>query len=251
MIQTKIILVGEIHGTREIPAFVSGLVCSLLRDGRSVILAIERDGTEQEGLNRYLESDGAEADRTSLMEGERWKSKFQDGRASQAMLALIENMRQWRRAGQRVGVLAMQLSGGLRVPMDEADNAFLTPSDSLLYSRINDSAMADNVLSTVVQYRRYTLVVLAGARHTSTLPGSAGGGKHDPMGYLVSTREPSFTIGVSSGGGTAWNSGPKGYKEYERDMGDMFINGLKPDALVRLPKISGSPAARPPSAGKL
>jgi erythromycin esterase-like protein len=246
-IQSQIVLVGELHGTQEIPAFVSGLVCSLLRDGRSVILAVERNGEEQEGLNRFLQSDGAEPDRQALLQGERWASPNQDGRASQAMLALLDDMRRLRRAGQRVGVLAMQGNENLWPPMDAADKAPLDVADGVRYSQLNDSAMANSVLANAVLYRRYTVLVLAGSTHTTTARGLPWDQDHEAMGYLVSTRQPCFRIGFSSSnGGTAWATKANGYREQAVAPGELYISGTPLDAVVRLSRLTGSPSAGTP-----
>ena len=71
-ISQQIILVGELHGTNEIPSFTAGLVCSLLRIGKSVILALELDGDQQPSLNRYLDSKGSNLDRRELIKGYDW-----------------------------------------------------------------------------------------------------------------------------------------------------------------------------------
>lgn len=62
-IEPQIIIVGEMHGTEQAPRFVSGLVCSLLQAGHGVIVALERNATEQGALNDFMASAGRAVDR--------------------------------------------------------------------------------------------------------------------------------------------------------------------------------------------
>ena len=66
-LEPQVVLVGEAHGTNEIPRFTGSLVCSLLKAGRSVILAVEQDADEQDALNRYMRSDGSAAEKRVLI----------------------------------------------------------------------------------------------------------------------------------------------------------------------------------------
>ncbi len=242
-INTQIVLVGESHGTKELPAFTAGLVCSLLRAGKSVILAVERNGEEQEGLNRYLDSEGGDSARDALLQGERWQSKYQDGRASQAMLELIESMRALRQAGQRIGVLALGRNENLNVPMTAAERAPLTPEDNILQSRIYDRAMADNLLFASILYRTYVIVALTG--HSHTAKGYAQDPEFLPMGYLINQQAPTFIIGFETGGGMAWSAGGGGYKERPIAAGRLYREGTKIDAVVFIDMLTASPSALP------
>lgn len=203
VIEAQVVLVGEAHGTNEIPAFVDGLVCSFLKAGRPVILAVEHDGEEQDAMNRYLASGGGPLDRQSIMQGRTWKS-YSDGRSSTAMFALVESMRELRQAGQRVGVLAFRRSDNLQVPMEAADRVMLAPADNALQNRLNDADMASSIQYAAILYRRYVVVVLAGYSHTSTILSRSDHpmfGTYSPMGQLVSEAMPTFVIGIDTAGG--------------------------------------------------
>ena len=246
-IQQQIILIGETHGTQELPEFASGLVCSLLKNGRSVILAVERFAEEQEHLQRYIESDGTAADKSALLGVHMWASRWQDGRSSEAMFALVEEMRRHRKSGQRVGILAMQKLDNLKVPMTDAERAPLTFDDNNIYNLINDRAMADSLLSAAVLYRKYTIVGLAGALHVSTQRGNKRDPNYLPMGYVVSALAPTFIIGVRQGGGEFWGFKAR-YDVYPLVPGDFFGDQDQVDAVVTFPKLTASPSANPAAA---
>jgi hypothetical protein len=107
-IAERVILMGETHGTEQAPAFVAHLVCSLLAQNRPVILALERDESEQVATERFLSSAGSADDIGALLSQPEWNGSMQDGRSSQAVFNLLEQVRKWRDAGQRVEVLMMR-----------------------------------------------------------------------------------------------------------------------------------------------
>ena len=243
-IQPQIVLIGESHGTKEMPEFTSGLVCSLLKDGRSVILALERPAEEQESLQRYIESEGSATDRSALLDTHLWASRWQDGRSSEAMFALVESIRKLRKSGQRVGILAIQQLGNLKVPMTDTDSAPLTVADNIIHSRINDRVMADTLLAASVLYRNYTVVGLAGSAHTSTQKGSSRDADYLPMGNVLSAMAPTFIIGARHGGGEHWGMRAR-YGVYPLQSREILGEKDRVDATITIPKFTASSSANP------
>lgn len=242
VIEAQVVLVGEAHGTNGIPAFVDGLVCSFLKAGRPVILAVEHDGDEQDAMNRYLASGGGPLDRQSIMQGRTWKT-YSDGRSSTAMFALVESVRKLRQAGQRVGVLAFRRSDNLQVPMEAADRVMLAPADNALQNRLNDADMASSIQYAAILYRRYVVVVLAGYSHTSTILSHSDYpmfGTYSPMGQLVSEAMPTFVIGIDTAGGEHWH----GEKTWSVKAEQLVVPGSRTDAIVRIDRLTASPLAR-------
>jgi hypothetical protein len=92
------LVIGESHGTREIPAFFGDLVAQA-QLSRPIVAALELPATEADRIERYLRSPGGEDDRRGLLDGEFWRSTFKDGRSSQAIADLIEKLRQLRQGG--------------------------------------------------------------------------------------------------------------------------------------------------------
>jgi len=90
--ETRIILVGEVHGTREAPAVAGSVLCASIKTGRPMILALEaapKDG--QAEIDAYLASPGVEADRAALRRAAMWADPY--GRSSEAVLDLVETAR--------------------------------------------------------------------------------------------------------------------------------------------------------------
>lgn len=148
----RLVLLGEMHGTREIPALVGALIDHEVKRGRSVILALEISSREQARVDRYLASSGHDADRQALLAGEHWQDAMHDGRDSQAMLALIERVRRMHVQGADVPILLF----------DPGGNAF------------RDQQMADNLRAAAHRSPQAALLVLTGNVHAMTRPPPGG-----------------------------------------------------------------------------
>ncbi len=243
-IKPQAILVGEVHGTEQTPAFVAGLVCSLLNAGRPVVLALERSSEEQVAIDRYIDSEGSETDRQALLSNGAWTWPMQDGRNSQAVLALIDSIRLLRRAGQSVGILAMQHFPNPSLP--KASKQPNGPSGALL-SRMNDRFMADMIAAVMAQHPDHTIVALAGNFHTATTAAAWAEPGHQPVGEVLAALVPIYVIGLSAKeGGNSWNcTGPNDCGARAMIGGPMYVQGNQIDAIAELGKISASAPAAP------
>lgn len=95
-------LLGELHGTVEIPAFVARLACAAAEKGLHVAVGLEAPQELTENFLRYLQSAGDAQARNELMQGEFWH--FNDGRASQGMVALLDALRTLSQSGKRISL---------------------------------------------------------------------------------------------------------------------------------------------------
>lgn len=103
----RYIVVGESHGTAQMPAAFGDLATAAARRGPTVV-ALEHSGADHPLLDAYLASKGDRADRAALLKGVGWTQKLQDGRTSVAMLDLLERLRQLRHQGANLTVVACQ-----------------------------------------------------------------------------------------------------------------------------------------------
>jgi hypothetical protein len=104
------ILLGDLHGTREIPAFV-GVLVGQLAAAHPVILGLEIRAGQVPSLEAYLASDGGPAAREAALRDPWWHVNYQDGRESAAMFALIEAVRVLRAGGARVEIACIDPDG--------------------------------------------------------------------------------------------------------------------------------------------
>ena len=245
-IAPRIVLVGEAHGTNEIPRFVEGLVCSLLQAGRPVIVGVEHGDEQQAALNRYLVSDGDGNARRDLLQGINWR-RYSDGRGSVAMLGLVDALRRLRGQGQPVAVLAIGRNESLDMPLPDAERVPVPPAANALLNRLGNESMANAVLYAATLYPRAVVVVLAGYSHTSTrfaVTNDPMFGSYRPMGQVLVEQMPVFTVGIETGGGVRAGTGRDGSRDYALDAGPLTVDGTTVDATVRLDRVTASPPAR-------
>lgn len=106
-----ILLIGEIHGTNEIPKFVGDVICNVEKSGKRVWLGLEIPTSEQASIDAYLHSKGALEDKKQFTSGMFWS--FKDGRSSQAVLRLIEQVRVLKIKGIPIDIFAFdQMADG-------------------------------------------------------------------------------------------------------------------------------------------
>ena len=177
--ELRFVLVGEMHGTNETPAVFGDLVCSASETKRTIIAGLEvRD---QQALNRFMDSKNRETSVKELLSTDEWKGT--DGRASSAMLVLVERLRSLKADGLLSRVIAFSASGGSADQDEEAMSSAL-----LRASTANPDAL---------------VIVLTGNVHASKQE-LAEVGSYRLMGSFL---PPAQTVSllVTDRGGEAWN----------------------------------------------
>jgi hypothetical protein len=150
----KVILVGEIHGTRAAPELFGNLVASVA-DSKSKTLAIlEITQSSQANVDAFLKT----GDESLLKKEPFFTHDFQDGRSSQAMVALLKSLARL----PNVTVLCMDPEAGSMTPQER------------------DTAMASFINAHRSGFD-HTLV-LTGNVHSSTEVGTAWDQNYRPMG---------------------------------------------------------------------
>lgn len=177
--ETRFILVGEIHGTREQPAIFGDLVCAAAAAKRPIVVAIEHGVSEQPALDRFMASTGdAEAVRV-LLADPWWSGEIEDGRESEAYLALIEDLRRLKAEGRLARLIAID-----------------TQDDN------RDEEMATRILAAGQGLNNPLTLVFSGNAHAAKIP-------HHPQSprgaasYLPGNETVSLLLTYMSG--TAWN----------------------------------------------
>lgn len=142
---TDFLLVGEVHGTTELPDAFASIVCGAIASGRSVIVGVEHTAEHQPVLTAYLDSDGGPEAREALTGAAVWET---DTRFSKAMVDLLERIRGWRSAGADVSLLA-----------------FDAPADQPGVSAMREEAMAHRLLQARDRRPDSLVVALTGLGH--------------------------------------------------------------------------------------
>jgi hypothetical protein len=179
-----VLLLGEMHGTVESPAFTGAVVCSALERGLEVVVGLEIPYQEQSLFDAYLASDGGELAERILLASEFWTRSYQDGRSSEAMLGLVRDLRD--RLAERAPLRLVLLDE--QVPE-------------------RDAAMAARLSAAAERAPRAFVVALTGNLHARLERGSPWNESFEPMGMFVRRRLPGrsmLSLDVSHSGGSAW-----------------------------------------------
>ena len=186
----NILLLGELHGTQEAPAFVADVVCMAAKKRIPVTLGLEIPSDEQASIDRFLDSGGMAAAEARLTEGAFWRpQKLQDGRSSIAMVRLIERVRALRASGYQVRIVAYDMKSG--TPVAERDRV-----------------MAQSLTAAAGREPANLLVVLSGNVHNRLTRGVAWNKEYEPMGHLLTksgNNSRVISLNMSHEGGEAWS----------------------------------------------
>lgn len=182
LLSSRLHLLGELHGTRQIPEFVYAYVCSLSERVDGVVLALELSAQDQALIDAFLASNGSIEDRKALLGSKEWSLPIrrQDGRTSAAMLALLDEVRRHNRSQpkRRIAVAAI--------------------------SAPNDTGMSANVRALMQSAPGKHVIVLTGDIHASKEKGNEFDAAYEPMGFLLKDLSP-VTLIADYEQGTAWN----------------------------------------------
>jgi hypothetical protein len=118
-----VVLVGEVHGTHELPAVAGRLARIAAAQGRPVAVALEVPRTEQPALDAFLAGPDDAAARAALTASAFWHPLpgWDDGRAGRGLLRLVRSLHALAADGTDVAVTAMdlpRLASGTPVPPD-------------------------------------------------------------------------------------------------------------------------------------
>ncbi len=185
----RLLVIGEIHGTRETPKLVEALLGMYAAERAPVYLALELPTSEDAALQSYLDSSGDAVARAALRSTPYWNvgTHLHDGRRSEDMLDLIDAARVLRTQGHQI-----QVGGFDRLPEP--------PEEAALGAR--DAAMADEI--------RQRHATLPGTAQLIVLTGNVHGMRtqptmvpYPPMTALLSDLDP-YNVRIEAREGEFW-----------------------------------------------
>ena len=222
------IVVGEMHGTWEMPAAFRDIVCNAAAAKRPIVVALERSEMEQSDIDAFMRSDGGRDARSALLRSGTWSNKeMQDGRGSQAYLHLLDQMRVMHHAGGIEKVVAFQPASGDIANYEEG-----------MAKRLQSASPSKETL----------VLAFVGNFHAMRIPMR----DNKPAAAYLPSAE-TFTINLQSSGGTAWNcaaTGPsppsgsfsEGVAAGRISCGPQKLGGSGPTGAARL-EFLGDPTA--------
>lgn len=182
-----VILFGEIHGTAEAPDVVADTACAAVTGGQATTVALEIPPAEDERVRAFLASDGGAEAREALLAGEFWQRDYQDGRSSEAMVILLEDLRRLRAADRPVAVALFDAE----------------PREN----RPRDRGLAENLATAVAAEPDHLFLVLTGNIHAAQRIGTRWDAEFVPTAQHLTELlpdHPLISLNVSSTGGSAW-----------------------------------------------
>lgn len=189
-IREQVIIVGEWHGTKEMPAFAGNLVCYYAKKNIPVLLGLEMPSSMQASINNYHLSPGNKQERAELLSVEFWGRTGKFGTASNAIFDLLELSRQLRSDGYQLMPFAYDMKD-VDMPIP------LIKGEPFIFQR--DLLMAANIQTRAIQYKNHKIIILAGNGHARK------GADSLSMAAFLTKSTPNVAIGFNSLGGQAWN----------------------------------------------
>ena len=184
----RIVVIGEMHGTREAPAVVAALAAHYASLG-PVLVGLEVSRGEHDALSEYMRSDGSDAARGRMRAGEFWDvpPERNDGRRTEDMLDLVEAVRRLRTQGRDVAVVPFDITPGM------FDDSAGRDRDMANYLRTAFSALP-----------RGRLLVLTGNGHARLKPSvMMDDGRYRTATQLLADLEP-FSVQLTASSGGFW-----------------------------------------------
>ncbi|MGE5106153.1 MAG: hypothetical protein ACM3H8_01290 [Sphingobacteriales bacterium] len=204
----KVIVVGEVHGTTEVPQFVLQLAKLLKKKTGQVTIALEISSNYQADIDNFLEH----GDFEKLKELDYFK--YPDGRTSVAVGELIKGLRE---------------IGGVRIICFDVEWGTANTAT-------RDSLMGLNLSK---KYRNERMIVLTGNIHANLMEGYWRSGFKSAIYYfkeINGLENNLISLNTYFGGGTIWNCMQDGCKE--RDAGGSPL-GSEYDGLTKFIEIYG------------
>jgi hypothetical protein len=189
-----IVMVGEGHGTNEMPAMFARIVCLALQSKQVVAVGLELFPDQREAINTYLASNGDAQARQALLSTKHWTAA-RDGRSSVGYLNLVEQLRVLRQRGE--GLTVFCLYEDLKSAAD--------------FALRGDQIMADRIRKEHVSRPDALILTFTGNYHSklklpeswSQIKAPDGRSLPKPMGEVLADVHP-ISIDLESAGGAAW-----------------------------------------------
>jgi hypothetical protein len=220
----RLILIGELHGTRQVPELVARLV-SEYSVHEPVLLGLEVPTSERPLIASFLASNGNPKARSVLQAGAFWRIEGvqHDGRRNFAVLDLIDKVRQLKASGRNVDIL----------PYDN-------PPTRVVDSEQRDKAMANRLRDAFAGMPRGRLVVVSGNVHAMLeRPDNAPAEMQDPMGSYLRDLDP-YSVDVTARAGESWaclqKCGP--IPLHAPSLTSRRLDGGPYDLLIALPRLT-------------
>ncbi|WP_230483082.1 hypothetical protein [Sphingomonas sp. Leaf21] len=188
----RVVVFGEVHGTRESPAFVGDLACALAVKGERVLVAVEHFSVADADYQKAWSLPDAAF--VPALTGSGWAGR-EDGVASEAMLAMLVRLHRLAQAGRKIDIVAFS---GIK------DEAQAREFATLVGQGPHDAAQAENIREAAARRPYDHVLVLAGNTHACKNPVTYTAPAFEPMAMRLGRSVSLVALNMTSAGGTAW-----------------------------------------------
>lgn len=144
LVAGSVVLIGELHGTKEIPGFVGDFVEELSERRLPVTLALELQVKDQPAFDTYIASPRAAGDRSAFFKNAMtWQSL--DGRGSEAMFDLVDRAAALKQRGADLQVKLIDAA-----PKQRATPKGIQARDRLMGAELLKHAREDRAVVALV-----------------------------------------------------------------------------------------------------
>ncbi|MDF1804971.1 hypothetical protein [Hyphomonas sp.] len=195
--EARVLIFGETHGTNEIPDTFARYVCAASARGGKTLVLLEIDASYADAFAAASDADDPRAELLSKM-SKHWAST--DGRASEAILEMMESLIELRQSGRALTIRPMaQMVGWPEMDSLEKLAAWLAEQPPTKIQQMGEDGLAEIIRTESEGFDR--TIVLVGNVHArkAELTGLPG---VQLMAMLV---PDSISLIVLHDGGTSWS----------------------------------------------
>jgi hypothetical protein len=225
----RYVVFGEIHGSREAPAFVGNLACVLAKRGERVLVAVELSARADAAFQAAWRLPPAQFPAELLKQG--WADET-DGRGSEAMRDMLIRLHAIKSTGMPIAIVAFN---------GDRDDAQRTKFARLPGQEPHEAAQAENIRAAVAAGRYDRVLVLTGNVHAQKMPIERRGTVFRPMAMHLAPAAQVVSLNMATAGGASWNCKMRaGYKPVPgqpigADAIECAAHPLRADAELELP----------------
>ncbi|WP_056497643.1 hypothetical protein [Sphingomonas sp. Leaf25] len=188
----RYVVFGEIHGTRQSPAFIGNLACALAARGERVLVAVELGSPYDAAFQAAWRLPPTRFPAALLKEG--WAGR-NDGVGSVAMRDMLVRLHALKSAGRPIALVAFNGARDAAQQAKFADQPGQGP---------HEAAQAENIRNAAVAGRYDRVLVLVGNLHARKQPIERGAVIFRPMAMQLAPASEVVSLNMASAGGSTW-----------------------------------------------
>lgn len=188
----RFVVFGELHGTREAPAFVGRVACALAARGGTILVAVEHNAKQNAAFQHAWQQPHPKFAAALRKAG--WAGR-NDGVGSEAMLDMLVRLHALKASGRSIDIVAFN---------DPRDDAQAAKFRDLPGQGGHEAAQAENIRLAAGARPYDHVLVLVGNVHARKRAMDGGGVAFEPMAMRLGPPDRIVSLNMRVSGGTMW-----------------------------------------------